>query len=126
MLRRQVGKTVESGINCRVGIGRRKQILFCFFFFNLHKSVDDKLQYNLTSYRMIFMMFFVQRKGVRTVAVGIGSSIDNDELLEIAAGNPNYVTRVSDFNDLKNNLQRILLESCQGKRIRGNILQLQL
>jgi len=36
-------------------------------------------------------------------------------LLEIAAGNPNYVTHVNDFDDLKTSLQRILVESCQGK-----------
>ncbi|CAH3172036.1 unnamed protein product [Porites lobata] len=56
----------------------------------------------------------LQAKGVRTVAVGIGKSVDNSELLEIAANNPNYVTHVNDFDDLKSHLQRILLESCQG------------
>ncbi|XP_078348187.1 uncharacterized protein LOC144633234 isoform X3 [Oculina patagonica] len=56
----------------------------------------------------------LQNKGVRTVAVGIGQNIGDDELLEIAAGNPQYVIHVNDFDDLRKSLQQILTESCQG------------
>ena len=46
--------------------------------------------------------------------MGIGNNIGDDELLMIAAGNPDYVTHVNDFDELKNNLKQILMESCQG------------
>ncbi|XP_068717618.1 uncharacterized protein [Montipora capricornis] len=56
----------------------------------------------------------LQKKGVRTVAIGVGNKIDNKELLQIAAGNPKYVTHVNGFDDLRKNLAKIVLDSCQG------------
>ena len=54
---------------------------------------------------------------MRTVAVGIGSGIDDSELLEIAANNPNYKNHINNFDNLKSNLQQILRESCQGRHL---------
>ena len=56
--------------------------------------------------------------------MGIGQSIGDDELLAIAAGNPQYVIHADDFDDLRKSLQQILTESCQGKR-NGNVLSRQ-
>ncbi|XP_031562905.1 uncharacterized protein LOC116298543 [Actinia tenebrosa] len=56
----------------------------------------------------------LQAKHVRNVAVGIGSGINFDELRQIAMGDPHYVVKVDRFSDLKNKLQVILDDSCQG------------
>ena len=56
--------------------------------------------------------------------MGIGQSIGDDELLAIAAGNPQYVIHADDFDGLRKSLQQILTESCQGKR-NGNVLSRQ-
>ncbi|KAK3700598.1 hypothetical protein QZH41_010513 [Actinostola sp. cb2023] len=56
----------------------------------------------------------LQTKGVRTVAVGIGRGIDNNELREIAMGNPHYVVQVQRFEELRDKLNIILADSCQG------------
>jgi len=51
---------------------------------------------------------------VRTVAVGIGHGINRRELRQIAMSDDQYVVQVSDFDALKDKLQMILDESCQG------------
>ncbi|XP_067043371.1 uncharacterized protein [Acropora muricata] len=56
----------------------------------------------------------LQKKGVRTVAVGVSGKIDDKELLKIAAGNAKYFTHLNDFDDLKKNLAKIVQDSCQG------------
>ena len=61
------------------------------------------------------ILFHQKQKGVRTLAVGIGSGINYDELLEIAMDNPHYVVKVDKFEHLKNKLDIILEDSCQGK-----------
>lgn len=56
-----------------------------------------------------------QERGVRTVAVGIGYGINHQELLQIAMNDNHYVVQVDNFDALKDKLQMILDESCQGK-----------
>ena len=51
---------------------------------------------------------------MRTVAVGIGHGINRRELRQIAMSDDQYVIQVSDFDALKDKLQMILDESCQG------------
>ena len=51
---------------------------------------------------------------MRTVAVGIGHGINRRELRQIAMSDDQYVVQVSDFDALKDKLQMILDESCQG------------
>ena len=48
--------------------------------------------------------------------MGIGPGIDDVELLQIAMGDPNYVQHVSNFDSLKEKLDVILDESCQGNK----------
>ena len=76
--------------------------------------MSENVQWKIKA-ELVPFFFLFKNKGVRTVAVGIGNSIGDDELLMIAAGNPDYVTHVNDFDELKNNLKQILMESCQGK-----------
>lgn len=62
-------------------------------------------------------MYFIcsfQSKGVRTVAVGIGRGINDDELLAIAMDDPHYIVKVDRFEQLKEKLDVILADSCQG------------
>ena len=51
---------------------------------------------------------------MRTVAVGIGHGINRRELRQIAMSDDQYVVQVNDFDALKDKLQMILDESCQG------------
>lgn len=48
------------------------------------------------------------------MAVGIGHGINRRELRQIAMSDDQYVVQVSDFDALKDKLQMILDESCQG------------
>lgn len=52
---------------------------------------------------------------MRTVAVGIGYGINQEELIQIAMNDNQYVVQVHNFDALKDKLQMILDESCQGK-----------
>jgi len=56
----------------------------------------------------------LQQKGVRTIAVGIGRGVNRDELMAIAMNNPHYVVQVDRFEQLKEKLDVILADSCQG------------
>ena len=64
-----------------------------------------------------FFSFVHQGKGVRTVAIGVGNKIDDQELLEIAGLNPRYKFHISDFDALRGSLNQILGDSCQGKEL---------
>ena len=46
--------------------------------------------------------------------MGIGRGINRRELLQIAMSDSQYVIQVQDFNSLKQKLQMILDDSCQG------------
>lgn len=54
---------------------------------------------------------------MRTVAVGIGYGINRQELLQIAMNDKQYVVQVQNFDALKDKLQTILDESCQGETL---------
>jgi len=69
-------------------------------------------------FRVHLLLFFFQERGVRTIAVGIGRGINHDELLAIAMDNPNYVVQVDRFEQLKEKLDTILADSCQGNEIK--------
>lgn len=46
--------------------------------------------------------------------MGIGQGINRRELLQIAMSDSQYVIQVQDFNSLKQKLEMILDDSCQG------------
>ena len=50
---------------------------------------------------------------MKVVAVGIGHSIDEKELLEIASGAKDNVVKVDDFKGLFDNQNSVLKASCE-------------
>ena len=56
----------------------------------------------------------LQAKGVRVVAVGIGPRIHKSELIEIAMGQERMVVQVANFDQLKNKIDEVLQDSCNG------------
>ena len=57
-----------------------------------------------------------QDKGVKVVAIGVGPSVDNKELNEIAMGQPDNVVHVKQFDQLVSKLAEIVQKSCAGKK----------
>ena len=57
----------------------------------------------------------MQQKGVKVIAVGVGSNIKENELIRIAMGKQGNVIRVIDFHSLFNKTQEIINSSCLDK-----------
>lgn len=53
-----------------------------------------------------------QDRGVKVVAIGVGPSVDNKELNEIAMGQPDNVVHVQQFDQLVSKLEEIVQKSC--------------
>ena len=53
--------------------------------------------------------------------MGIGHGINQRELRQIAMNDDQYVIQVDDFDALKDKLQMILDESCQGKLVHSHL-----
>ncbi|XP_073238208.1 collagen alpha-1(XIV) chain-like [Porites lutea] len=51
-------------------------------------------------------------RGVKVVAIGVGPSVDNKELTEIAMGQPDNVVHVQQFDQLVSKLDEIVQKSC--------------
>lgn len=64
-----------------------------------------------------------QSKQVRMIAVGVGSSIDDDELEEIADGKRENVVHVDDFDKLIENENNVLFASCHPGKIETQVKQ---
>lgn len=54
-----------------------------------------------------------QSKQVRMIAVGVGSGINNNELMEIADGKRENVVHVDKFDELFRNENNVLFASCE-------------
>ena len=63
----------------------------------------------------------IKRKGVTVFVVGIGSSVDQTELEEIASERLNVFTSAS-FNDLQDLSSEITTSLCEGKGLRRSAL----
>ena len=50
------------------------------------------------------------------MSVGVGSGVDDQELLEIAGNNDRYKFHLRDFDALQGSLNQILGDSCQGTK----------
>lgn len=59
-----------------------------------------------------YVIYELQSKKVKVIAVGIGSGIDNKELLQIASGHAKNVFHVKDFDQLSLRMNAILKASC--------------
>ena len=59
------------------------------------------------------LLFVTQQKNVRMIAVGVGSSINDDELKQIADGKRENVIHVDKFDDLVSNENNVLFASCE-------------
>lgn len=55
----------------------------------------------------------LKQKNVRMIAIGVGSSINDDELKQIADGKRENVIHVDKFDDLVNNENNVLFASCE-------------
>lgn len=64
----------------------------------------------------------IKRKGVTVFAVGVGSSVDQTELEEIASERLNVFTSAS-FNDLQGLSSAITRSLCEGKGLRRSALR---
>ena len=53
-----------------------------------------------------------QKKGVKIIAAGIGNKINNQELKEIAMGHEENVIHVSNVDNLKKEVGKILYDIC--------------
>lgn len=53
--------------------------------------------------------------------MGIGHGINQRELRQIAMNDDQYVIQVDDFDALKDKLEMILDESCQGKPVQSHL-----
>lgn len=49
---------------------------------------------------------------MKVVAIGVGPSVDNKELTEIAMGQPDNVVHVQQFDQLVSKLDEIVQKSC--------------
>lgn len=58
------------------------------------------------------MISHKQDRGVKVVAIGVGPSVDNKELTEIAMGQPDNVVHVQQFDQLVSKLDEIVQKSC--------------
>ena len=55
---------------------------------------------------------------VKIVAVGVGSSVDENELTQIAEGKKEMVVHVENFDALISRINEILQKSCQQRKRR--------
>ena len=53
---------------------------------------------------------------MKVVAIGVGPSVDNKELTEIAMGQPDNVVHVQQFDQLVSKLEEIVQKSCAGMK----------
>lgn len=53
---------------------------------------------------------------MKVVAIGVGPSVDNKELTEIAMGRPDNVVHVNNFDQLVPKLKEIVKKSCAAKK----------
>ena len=77
--------------------------LFCF----MHGVID-----HCNLIRNMFILSFLKEQGVIIISIGIGRSIDHEELIEIA-NDKDHVFVLADFKYLKDKLNSIHKMACQ-------------
>lgn len=54
----------------------------------------------------------MQEKGIKTLAIGVGSDTNEDELITIASGSKENVFRIEEFEELKLVIQELITALC--------------
>ena len=62
-----------------------------------------------------------QDKGVKVIAIGVGLSVDNEELKKIANLKPENVVHVENFGKLVSKIKDILKLSCKKRKLFGSV-----
>ena len=77
--------------------------VFVFFTDGTNSGYDDDL---------IKYAEDLKKKGVTTLAIGVGSDTDEDELTTIASGSKKNVFRIDEFEELKLVIQELITALC--------------
>lgn len=75
---------------------------------------DGKTNPGSKAYQDVVKPF--EDKGVKIVAVGVGFSVDNNELKQIAIGHQDKVVHVDNFDQLLPMIHQILVKFCQQRK----------
>ena len=54
----------------------------------------------------------LQDKGIKTLAIGVGSDTNEDELITIASGSKDNVFKIDEFEELKLVIQELITALC--------------
>ena len=54
----------------------------------------------------------LEERGIKTLAIGVGSDTDSDELTTIASGSKDNVFRIEEFEELKLVIQELITALC--------------
>jgi len=54
----------------------------------------------------------LEKRGIKTLAIGVGSDTDKDELTTIASGSADNVFRIEEFEELKLVIQELITSLC--------------
>lgn len=76
--------------------------MFVFFTDGTNKDGDDLTKYTKQ----------LKQRRVKTLAVGVGSDTNKDELITIASGIEDNVFKIEEFEELKLVIQKIILALC--------------
>ena len=76
--------------------------MFVFFTDGTNSDGDDLTDYTLQ----------LEQRGVKTLAVGVGSETNKTELTIIASGSENNVFKIEEFEELKLVIQKLITALC--------------
>jgi hypothetical protein len=54
------------------------------------------------------------KAGVKYIAIGVGDQVDDEELRIVAASDESRIYKLDSFDELKDIVARVALQSCQG------------
>ena len=97
------------------------------FFYGVRASVTQLISFR-SKVRKVFVFFTdgtntdgddltvytkeLQNRGIKTLAIGVGSDTNEDELITIASGSKDNVFRIEEFEELKLVIQELITALC--------------